>query len=133
MGKLSGPLMDRIDIRVTVDPVGRVDLDSRELGESSEVIRSRVLAARAVAAERFKDQPWRLNSEIPARALRLDYRPEKAAMNFLHDELDKERITARGLHKTIRLAWTLADLAGHSAPTLSDVQRAFQLRDGMEY
>jgi magnesium chelatase family protein len=133
MGKLSGPLMDRIDIRVTVDPVGRVDLDSRDLGESSEVIRSRVLAARAVAAERFKNQPWKLNSEIPARALRLDYRPEKAAMNFLHDELDKERITARGLHKTIRLAWTLADLAGHSAPTLSDVQRAFQLRDGMEY
>lgn len=133
MGKLSGPLMDRIDIRVTVDPVGRVDLDSRNLGESSEVIRSRVLAARAVAAERFKDQPWKLNSEIPARALRLDYRPEKAAMNFLHDELDKERITARGLHKTIRLAWTLADLEGHSAPTLTDVQRSFQLRDGMEY
>lgn len=133
MGKLSGPLMDRIDIRVTVDPVGRVDLDSRDLGESSEIIRTRVIAARAIAAERFKDQPWKLNSEIPARALRLDYRPEKAAMNFLHDELDKERITARGLHKTVRLAWTLADLEGHVAPTLSDVQRAFQLRDGMEY
>lgn len=133
LGKLSGPLMDRIDIRVTVDPVGRVDLDSRDLGESSEVIRSRVMRARGVAAERFKSQPWKLNSEIPARALRLDYRPEKAAMNFLHDELDKERITARGLHKTIRLAWTLADLEGHEAPTLSDVQRAFQLRDGMEY
>lgn len=125
--------MDRIDIRVTVDPVGRVDLDSRDLGESSAVIRSRVIAARAVAAERFKDQLWKLNSEMPARALRLDYRPEKAAMNFLHDELDKERITARGLHKTIRLAWTLADLEGHLVPTLSDVQRAFFLRDGMEY
>ena len=133
LGKLSGPLMDRIDIRVTVDPVGRVDLDSRDLGESSEVIRTRVMAARAIAAERFKNQPWKLNSEIPARALRLDYRPEKAAMNFLHDELDKERITARGLHKTIRLAWTLADLEGHPVPTLTDVQQAFQLRDGMEY
>lgn len=133
LGKLSGPLMDRIDIRVTVDPVGRVDLDSRDLGESSEVIRTRVMAARAIAAERFKNQPWKLNSEIPARALRLDYRPEKAAMNFLHDELDKERITARGLHKTIRLAWTLADLEGHPVPTITDVQQAFQLRDGMEY
>ena len=125
--------MDRIDIRVTVDPVGRVDLDSRDLGESSEVIRARVIAARAVSAERFKNQPWKLNSEIPARALRREYRPEKAAMNFLHDELDKERITARGLHKTIRLAWTLADLEGHQVPILSDVQRAFQLRDGMDY
>jgi magnesium chelatase family protein len=133
LGKLSGPLMDRIDIRVTVDPVGRVDLDTRDLGESSDVIRSRVIAARAIAAKRFKDQPWKLNSEIPARALRLDYRPEKAAMNFLHDELDKESITARGLHKTIRLAWTLADLERHQTPTLTDVQRAFQLREGMEY
>lgn len=133
LGKLSGPLMDRIDIRVTVDPVSRADLDSRELGESSEDIRSRVLAARAVAAERFKDQPWTLNSEIPARALRFDYRPGRDAMNFLHDELDKERITARGLHKTIRLAWTFADLEGNPIPRLSDVQRAFQLRDGLEY
>jgi magnesium chelatase family protein len=128
LGKLSGPLMDRIDIRVTVDPVGRVDLDSRDLGESSEVIRTRVMAARAIAAERFKNQPWKLNSEIPARALRLDYRPEKAAMNFLHDELDKERITARGLHKTIRLAWTLADLEGRGIPTLENVLRAYDLR-----
>jgi magnesium chelatase family protein len=128
MGKLSGPLMDRIDIRVTVDPVGRVDLDSRDLGEPSEVIRSRVIAARAIAAERFRDQPWKLNSEIPARALRLDYRPEKAAMNFLHDELDKERITARGLHKTIRLAWTLADLEGRDIPSYSNVFNAYELR-----
>jgi magnesium chelatase family protein len=128
LGKLSGPLMDRIDIRVTVDPVGRVDLDSRELGESSEKMRSRVLAARAVAAERFKNQPWKLNSEIPARALRLDYRPEKTAMNFLHDELDKERITARGLHKTIRLAWTLADLEGRDVPSHSNVLAAYELR-----
>jgi magnesium chelatase family protein len=120
--------MDRIDIRVTVDPVGRVDLDSRELGESSEVIRSRVLAARAIAEERFKNQSWKLNSEIPARALRLEYRPEKAAMNFLHDELDKERITARGLHKTIRLAWTLADLEGRGNPNINNVMSAYDLR-----
>jgi magnesium chelatase family protein len=53
-------------------------------------------------------------------------------MNFLHDELDKERLTARGLHKIIRLAWTLADLNGHSIPQLVDVQRAHQLREGSE-
>ena len=122
--------MDRIDIRVDVDPVGRIDLASSDLGESSGMIRERVIAGRARAAERFLGKPWKLNSEIPARALRLEYRPERSAMNFLHDELDKERITARGLHKVIRLSWTLADLAAREVPTLDDVKRAYSLRDG---
>ena len=130
LGKLSGPLMDRIDIRVTVDPVGRVELASQELGESSADIRSRVIEARNRAAIRFKDEKWSLNAEIPARALRRDFAPARDAMNFLHDELDKERITARGLHKVIRLAWTLADLAERKQPGLKEVQGAFQLRDG---
>ena len=130
LGKLSGPLMDRIDIRVNVDPVGRIELASEHLGESSAEIRKRVIAARARAAQRFKSQPWKLNAHIPARALRLEYRPERAAINFLHDELDKELITARGLHKVIRLAWTLADLAEHQIPNLDDVKSAYQLREG---
>lgn len=130
LGKLSGPLMDRIDIRVTVDPVGRIELASQELGESSADIRSRVIAARARSAERFKDLPWKLNSEIPARALRTDFAPAREAMNFLHDELDQERISARGLHKVIRLAWTLADLVVKERPGLREVQGAFQLREG---
>lgn len=130
LGKLSGPLMDRIDIRVDVDPVGRVELASEVMGESSQEIRSRVIAAREKASKRFEKYPWKLNAEIPARALRLEFRPERAAMNFLHDELDKELITARGLHKVVRLAWTLADLGDHEVPTLDDVRRAYQLRDG---
>jgi len=129
LGKLSGPLMDRIDLRVSVDPVGRVELSSNELGESSQAIRERVISARARAAERFKDEPWKLNAEIPSRALRTTYSPERAAMNFLHDELDKERITARGLHKVIRVAWTLADLSARKKPSIEDVKSAYQLRE----
>ena len=130
LGKLSGPLMDRIDIRVDVDPVGRIELASNNLGEPSDVIRQRVMNARQRAADRFKSDGWRLNSEIPARALRTEYRPEQQAMNFLHDELDKELLTARGLHKVLRLSWTLADLAEHAKPTLEDVQQAYSLRNG---
>ncbi len=132
LGKLSGPLMDRIDMRVIVEPVGRVEMADTELGEASSVIRQRVIAARQAAAHRFADQSWKLNAQIPARELRSTYKPERAAMNFLHDELDRERITARGLHKVIRLSWTLADLRGSSIPTLSDVQRAYALREGSE-
>jgi magnesium chelatase family protein len=53
-------------------------------------------------------------------------------MNFLHDELDRERLTARGLHKVIRTAWTLADINRHAIVTLSDVHQAYALRDGVE-
>jgi magnesium chelatase family protein len=53
-------------------------------------------------------------------------------MNFLHDELDRETITARGLHKVIRTAWTLADLNRHAIATLTDVKQAYALRDGVE-
>jgi magnesium chelatase family protein len=132
LGKLSGPLMDRIDMRVQVDPVSRVEMAQTELGESSSDIRARVIAARAAAAERFHDVPWKLNAQIPSRELRGRYRPQRDAMNFLHDELDRERITARGLHKVIRLSWTLADLAGHTVPHLEDVERAHSLREGTD-
>lgn len=130
LGKLSGPLMDRIDIRVDVDPVGRIELASQDLGEPSVDIRARVINARAIAAKRFARHPWKLNAEIPSRALRQEFRPEKPAMNYLHDLLDKELLTARGLHKVIRLSWTLADLHGNKVPNLNDVQSAHQLRAG---
>jgi magnesium chelatase family protein len=132
LGRLSGPLMDRIDMRVQVEPVSRVEMAATELGETSAQIRERVIAARSAASQRFADKPWKLNAHIPSRELRTTYRPEKAAMNFLHDELDRERLTARGLHKIIRLAWTLADLEQRSVATLADVQRAYSLREGSD-
>jgi magnesium chelatase family protein len=130
LGKLSGPLMDRIDMRITVEPVGRADISSVTLGESSAVIAERVRSARLVARDRFEGRGFELNSAIPARELRNDFKPDRLAMNFLHDELDHERLTARGLHKVIRLSWTLADLAGRNQPTLQDVTNAYELREG---
>jgi magnesium chelatase family protein len=124
--------MDRIDMRVQVEPVSRVEMAATDLGEGSDDIRRRVIAARLAAAQRFAGKPWKLNAHIPSRELRTTCRPQKDAMNFLHDELDRERLTARGLHKVIRLSWTLADLAGRVVPTLADVQRAYSLREGSE-
>lgn len=130
LGKLSGPLMDRIDMRIAIEPVGRADISSATLGESSATIAARVTAAREIAAKRFAGRGYELNSQIPARSLRTDFKPERAGMNFLHDELDREQLTARGLHKVIRLSWTLADLAGRNQPTLHDVTQAYGLREG---
>ena len=131
LNKLSGPLLDRIDLRVNVENVSRIELAETQ-NESSQQIRNRVIAARAIAANRFKHEKWRLNSEIPPRALRQQYQPIKAAMNFLHDELDKEKITARGLHKIIRTSWTIADLNGVDRPTLTEVTESYRLREGIE-
>jgi magnesium chelatase family protein len=130
LGKLSGPLLDRIDLRVQVNALSRVEFSRPELGETSAKIRRRVLAARETAAHRFVLEPWALNSEIPSRALRTIYQSERAAMNFLHSELDRERITARGLHKVMRTAWSIADLEGHLRPSLADTQLAYALREG---
>ena len=124
--------MDRIDLRVQVDPLSRVELSGPDLGESSSDIRKRVVSARERAAIRFQDECWSTNSEISSRALRTTYQPERSAMNFLHSELDRERITARGLHKIIRTAWSIADLGGHDRPTLGDTQLAYTLREGAE-
>ena len=131
LSKLSGPLMDRIDLRVEVEPLGRVQLMHNELGTSSAQIRQRVMKARSFATRRFINESWTLNAQIPSRALRTVYQPEAKAMNFLHSELDKEHISARGLHKIMRTAWSIADLSQHPKPTLEDTQRAFALREGV--
>lgn len=130
ISKLSGPLMDRIDLRVQVDPLSRVELSSPDSAEGSSEIRRRVISARESAAQRFLNEPWSQNSEIPSRALRTTYQPDRPAMNFLHAELDRELLTARGLHKVMRIAWSVADLAGHPRPTVEDTQRAYSMRGG---
>lgn len=115
-------------MRVEVEPVGRVDLAATQLGESSAAIRTRVLRAREIAADRFSDFTWRLNADIPARELRTRFAPHRKAIAFLHDELEAQHISARGLHKIIRLAWTLADLGGANLPGIDEVEQAYLLR-----
>ena len=126
--RLSGPLMDRIDIRTFVEIPSRMELASPIAGESSRVVRERVISAREKAAARFSGLGWSVNSRIPARELRDRFRASKAGMAFLHTELDHERLSARGYHKVLRLAWSIADRNGVDSPGLSEVEGAYQLR-----
>ena len=130
--RLSGPLLDRIDIRVFVDSPSRVEMASDQLGESSATVRNRVILARKIADQRFADCNWKLNSQIPPSELRKRFRAEKQEMNFLHTELDNERLSARGFHKVLRISWSIADSHGHQIPNRDDVEAAFRLREGME-
>ena len=130
--KLSGPLLDRVDIRLQVDPPTRTELASVEVGEDSLTVRTRVESARIKAAKRFAEYPWQTNSEIPARFLRHEFRAEKSAMAVLHQELDKENLSARGFHKVLRLAWSIADSRFNDLPLKDDVQTAISMRMGTE-
>ena len=105
---------------------------SEELGESSATVRERVMRARQIASDRFKDFDWKLNSQIPPAQLRKRFAASREGMQFLNGELDKERISARGFHKVLRLAWSLADSAGNSIPNKDDVVSAYEFREGTE-
>lgn len=132
LGKLSGPLMDRVDIRVRMDPPGNVAL-ATETGESSADIRARVTAARGAAAERWREFGWRTNAEVPGPALRRRFRLPPKVVRPVDLSLREGRLTARGADRALRLAWTLTDLAGGTVPTETEVAQALLYRDRGSY
>lgn len=128
LGKLSGPLLDRVDIRVQMEPPGPTMLLT-EQGEPSAAIAARVAAARAQARERWREQGWTTNAEVPGNALRQDFPLSRAALAPIERYLRDGRITARGADRALRLAWTLTDLRGGTSPELDDVAQALLYRD----
>ncbi|MCX5171770.1 YifB family Mg chelatase-like AAA ATPase [Streptomyces antibioticus] len=130
--RLSGPLLDRVDLRVEVDPVSRTELAHRGPGgESTATVADRVRAARERAAVRLAGTPWRTNSEVPGRELRTRYHAAPGAMDDAERNLERGVLTARGLDRVLRVAWTVADLVGHDRPDAGDVALALQLRTGV--
>ncbi|MFF8034307.1 MULTISPECIES: YifB family Mg chelatase-like AAA ATPase [unclassified Streptomyces] len=130
--RLSGPLLDRVDLRVEVDRVTRTELTaSGARGEATAAVADRVRAARERAAARFTGTPWLTNSEIPGRELRSRWHAAPGAMDDAERSLERGVLTARGLDRVLRVAWTVADLAGHDRPDAGDVALALQLRTGV--
>lgn len=129
LARLSGPLLDRIDVRVTLDRPTLADLDPM-VGEveDSKTVATRVLEARARAAKRYESTPWRLNAHIPGPQLRRHFPLSTEARTLLLKS--GRNFSARGADRTIRIAWTIADLAGHVSPTLDDVEQALIFREG---
>ena len=128
LSRLSGPLLDRVDVKVELLPVGRAELlNDRHFAESSPVVAARVAAARERAAARLKDTPWRLNAEIPGSELRRAFPPSPGSLAPLERAMDLGQISARGVDRVIRVAWTLADLAGVARPTVGETSYALGL------
>ncbi|HEY3735491.1 MAG TPA: YifB family Mg chelatase-like AAA ATPase [Streptosporangiaceae bacterium] len=128
MGRLSGPLLDRVDVKVEVLPVGRAELlsDGRS-AESSCVVAGRVAAARQRAAARLAGTPWRLNAQLPGSELRRHFAPAPAALRPLERAMELGQISARGVDRVLRVSWTLADLAGKPRPDDKDTCYALGL------
>ncbi|MEV1009878.1 YifB family Mg chelatase-like AAA ATPase [Streptomyces sp. NPDC049881] len=129
--RLSGPLLDRIDLRVPVEPVGRAELVAAPGGEGTAAVAARVLAARERAGARFAGTPWSANGQVPGHELRTRWAPVPGALLRAEQDMDRGLLTARGLDRVLRVAWTVADLAGHDRPTAEDVDAALELRTGV--
>lgn len=122
--RLSGPLLDRVDLRIRVEPVGLAAL-TEEGGVSSAELRERVVSARHRAAARWGSDYT--NADVP-EALLHHQRPSPSALRPVHGQLRAGVLSARGLSRIMRVSWTLADLANKPAPTVTEVSAAMRLR-----
>lgn len=124
--RLSGPILDRIDIQVEVLPVDRIDSGSRQTGESSHTIRLRVMVARQMAQERFREYGWSCNAQATGTWLRAN--TSHKAIALVNRALASERLSLRGADRAMHLAWTLADLTGKSSPGPTEMMQGISMR-----
>ena len=127
LGKLSGPLLDRVDLRVQLHAV-RAGAFTAEDAESSEVVRGRVAHARAAAAERWRPHGFTTNAEVSGTVLRRRFRLAAAVMAPIKTALERGLLSIRGVDRSLRVAWTISDLAGRTTPALDDVTVALSFR-----
>ena len=127
--RVSGPLIDRIDIQIEVPAVDPKDLPAMEPGESSAVIRERVLAARAIQAERYRDMPGvRTNAEVRSRDLADVCKFTAKDKEKLIGLIERLNLSARAYDKVLKVARTYADLRGADGVSDDDVNNAILCR-----
>jgi magnesium chelatase family protein len=132
LAKLSGPLRDRVDVKVKLEPVARADLLHNSDGaEPSAKIAKRVQEARDRAARRYQDATWQLNAQVPGSELRRNHPVKPAALIWLDRAMERGQVSARGADKVMRVAWTLADLAGTPRPGSDEMTAAIGLWTGV--
>ena len=129
LGRISGPLMDRFDLRVEVPPVSFRDLEIPASGESSEHVAERVTEARARQRARYKDcDGATVNADASGALLDNVAAPDAAGRALLGQAAERIGLSARGYHRVMRVARTVADLEGRDQVTRSDIAEAISFR-----
>lgn len=129
MGKVSGPLMDRIDLHVEVTPVSFEQLQERSQGERSQNVRERVVAATRLQAARFADVPnVHTNAQMTTRLVETHCSLNKQGSNLLKMAIEQFGLSARGYNRILKVARTIADLNGADAIAPSHISEAIQYR-----
>lgn len=109
-GRISGPLLDRIDLHIEMTEVGYREISERRAAESSETIRARVTAVRAIQRERFKDDGIRTNAEMTGPLIRRYCNPAGESEKLLRDAFKRLQLSARAYQRVLKVARTIADL-----------------------
>ena len=111
MNKISGPLLDRIDIQCEIQPVPFEEISKAEPGEPSEAIRKRVIAARKIQEERFKSMPKiHCNAQMTERMIHQYATPDEAGINLFRTAMSRLNLSARAYNRILKVARTIADL-----------------------
>lgn len=126
--RLSGPLLDRIDIQIEVMAISSSALRGLGQGEPSSQVAARVAQARAHARRRLADTPWSLNSQVPGYWLRGPQADLDAQVLGLLELAMRAGLSLRAIDRVLRVAWSIADLQGHERLTKTDVASAISLR-----
>lgn len=130
--KISGPLLDRIDLFVEISPVRFEKLTGREAAERSEAIRERVQKARDTQTKRFKDDGIMTNSEMNVKQVEKHCQIDAETENLLRQAMRQFNLSARGFHRVLKVARTIADLEGEENISLGHVAEALQFRPKFE-
>ena len=129
--RLSGPLLDRVDLRVRMRATTAMSNADATPPEPTEVVRTRVLKARSRAATRWSahGHTWPTNAVVPGPALRREFALPRHTTALLDRALATGALTGRGADRCLRVAWTLSDLAESDRPTADHVAAALQFRE----
>jgi magnesium chelatase family protein len=128
LGRLSGPLLDRVDIQLQVERVSLANFGQSGGEEDTATVADRVRAARRRQLKRLRHLGMETNAQVPGRVLRGELRLDPATTRILDHSLERGVLTARGYDRVLRLGWTLADLGGRDRPDINDIGQALSLR-----
>ena len=128
LARMSGPLLDRVDIQLQVERVSLAEFGQGGAEEDTASVAARVRNARGRQLERLAPFGLETNSQVPGRVLRGELRLPPVATRILDHSLERGVLTARGYDRVLRLAWTLADLGHRERPDMNDIGQALGLR-----